>query len=155
MTKSGPVVGLLVTAALTLPTAAPAVAAPVPTGCGEACDQQDPQTYNTCGAGCPDNVPQHCADEAVTPHVSARGWVELRYSATCRTVWSRVGAAFPAHAEHWTETRYSNGRLRLATTPTTQTWSPMLSDADLAGRACAATLGPSGRHLIMDCTPWF
>src|SRR5690348_12167633 len=55
--------------------------------CGYTCDQRDPQSYNICGTQCPDNVPVHCSDDAVTKR-SAAGpegptILELRYSARC------------------------------------------------------------------------
>ncbi|GIF14053.1 DUF2690 domain-containing protein [Actinoplanes teichomyceticus] len=136
--------------------ASPTGAGPGAAACGAKCDQQDPRTFNMCGSACQDGIPQRCADDAVTRHTSERGWVELRYSVACRTVWSRTAVGFPGmRGEHWVETRYSNGVLRMATTPTSDAWSPMLNDAGLAGRACAATLDVHYERTATECTGWY
>jgi hypothetical protein len=83
------------------------------TGCGRTCDNKNPQTYKIYHSGC-STCYHYCADDAVTKrwgHHSSPG-LELRYSARCRTAWTKVstGNSYP-----WVESRYLDGRLRMST----------------------------------------
>jgi hypothetical protein len=134
---------LLVTVGLvvgTLTGTGPAQAASgVPTVCGRACDGKDPQTFVV-----PNSGGWTCVRDARTIYHKdfPPSWVELRYSPSCRTAWSRkhtgAGDVYTGIAGF---SYYTNGQLRAtvyAGGPSTggDFYTAMLDDANLIFKAC-------------------
>jgi hypothetical protein len=108
--------------------------------CGSACDGKDPATFLAPMPGGPSHY-TYCSLDAQTIYawsLSSSIYVELRYSPTCRTAWSRGAGTWIAGFSYylnWHErTRVYNPDGRYATYP--PVWTAMLDDADLLYRAC-------------------
>ncbi|MFI7552007.1 DUF2690 domain-containing protein [Micromonospora sediminimaris] len=122
--------------------------------CGSACDGKDPASFLAPMPGGPSNY-AYCSTDAVTIYSKYNGYdsrVELRYSPTCRTAWSR-GCCYTSIAGFG---YYANGNLRLSVYNYdgrfngTNVWTAMLDDAGYTYKACYDTQigGPS----IWSCT---
>lgn len=121
----------------------PALAA---TGCGSACDGQDPSSYKI---GPPYSY-YYCADDAKTVKTASGAGesVELRYSPQCRTVWARNGSF-----EFWVE-RQSPHATEVSYPSNTggDSWTAMLNDAGMLSRACVGVPYSDGGSV---CTGWY
>lgn len=141
--------GLATLAALAVATPAQAAtAAPLGTaanpftvsavsGCGSSCDGKDPSVYAIYYSG----RITTCSADAITARVNTSGiTLELRYSAICRTAWTRVPNDFyyPTIRSY-----YPDGRIRTSYSGFAGAYySPMVNDANLLAEA-RASAGPT------------
>jgi hypothetical protein len=110
-------------------------------GCGRACDDKSPTSYKIYHSGC-STCYHYCADDAVTKRwgVSSSPGLELRYSARCRTAWTKVSYA---DSYAWIESYYTDGRFRKSTGGFAgQYYTNMLDDAGLLAYSFAR-VGPT------------
>lgn len=105
-------------------------------GCGSSCDGKDPASYAVYVNG----AVTTCSQDAVTKSVNSDGiYLELRYSAACRTAWTRVPSDFyyPTIKSY-----YTDGRLRTSYSGFAGAYyTPMVNDAGLLAQAWASSGG--------------
>lgn len=126
-------------------------------GCGRACDFENPQTYYVTPPGGPSNW-YTCASDAITARTAylpggSRSGVELRYSPRCRTAWARqLRMTHRYYAVH-VRSYYVNGDRRTTAyeDPHVQ-YSVMLDDAGLKAAACVSYINDSGSGENFICT---
>jgi len=153
------IVLLLSVLGLAAVVAAPSASAAT-SGCGNACNHQDPQTYQ---AFVPEVGTVTCGSDAVTarqpPTIMGRT-LQLRYSTRCRTVWARLFGGMRLDRAwlrqwvveggfgHWQYLDfYDFSDLQ------NHNWSFMWNDANVTISACIAPRGAPGRdELMWGCT---